>query len=145
MTTINPYLNFNGNCAEAFDHYKTLFGGEFALKMKFKDAPKGDQPPGTSSAEGERIMHVSLPVGKTAILMGSDRPAGFDPGVPGDLYSVSISADNKADADRLFNGLAEGGKPTMPMSNTFWGSYFGMCTDRFGIQWMVSYDEKPAG
>ena len=96
-------------------------------------------------AEGEKLMHVALPIGKTAMLMGSDRPGAFGPGKKGDMFNVAIAAESKAEAEKLFNGLSAGGQVTMPMSDAFWGAYFGMFTDKFGVQWMVNFDPKAPG
>jgi PhnB protein len=137
MKAINPYLNFSGNCEEAFDFYRSVFGGEFATVMRFKEVPPEAQ---MDASEGEKIMHVALPIGQGTILMGSDRPAAMGPTTPGDNASISISTDSEAEATRVFNGLSAGGQATMPLEKAFWGAYFGMLTDRFGIQWMVSYD-----
>lgn len=94
-------------------------------------------------ADGNKIMHISLPISKETVLMGSDNAEGFGvPLVVGNNFSISISAKSQAEADRIFNGLSAGGHPYMPMNKTFWGSYFGMLADRFGINWMVSYDEQ---
>jgi len=90
-----------------------------------------------------KIMHVELPVGKETVLMGSDPGPGAPPTVAGNNISISISADNKAQADHFFNSLSEGGRVNMPMEQTFWGSYFGMCTDKFGINWMISFGQAP--
>jgi PhnB protein len=138
MITVNPYLTFNGNCLEAFNHYKKVFGGEFETKQQFRDEPGSNHPP----AEAEKIMHVSLPLSKGFTLMGSDRAASMTNGSFGDNMSLSLNVDSKNEADRIFKGLAEGGKATMPMATTFWGSYFGMVNDRFGVQWMVSFNDK---
>jgi len=138
MTTINVYLTFNGNCEEAFYFYKSVFGGEFTHIGKFKDMPENPKFP-VAESDKEKIMHVSLPIGNT-VLMGSDTGGEWSTGfTQGNNFSVSINTDNKDEADRLFNKLSEGGKITMPMNKTFWGSYFGMFTDQFGIQWMVSF------
>ncbi|HKP97844.1 MAG TPA: VOC family protein [Fibrobacteria bacterium] len=145
MATINPYLSFDGTCKQAFDFYKSVFGGEFATLMKFGEVPKEFQPPGQTPAEGEKLMHVALPIGKTAMLMGSDRPGAFGPGKKGDMFNVAIAAESKAEAEKLFNGLSAGGQVTMPMSDAFWGAYFGMFTDKFGVQWMVNFDPKAPG
>jgi len=138
MAALNPYLNFNGNAEEVFDFYKSVFGGEYAMVMRYKDAPQEHQ---MGESDGEKIMHMSLPIGEHTILMGSDWPAEYGKPIEGTNVTISISADSKEDADRLFNGLAEGGQATMPMSDTFWGSYFGMLKDKVGIHWMVSFDE----
>jgi PhnB protein len=139
MATINPYLNFDGNCEEAFEFYRSVFGGEFLAQMRFKDVPPEIALP---ESEGEKIMHIALPVGQGTILMGSDTPAEMGPTQNGNNYYISISAASKAEATSLFKGLSAGGQVTMPLEKAFWGSYFGMFTDKFGIQWMVSYDES---
>ncbi|SJZ63486.1 PhnB protein [Chitinophaga eiseniae] len=136
-SALNPYLTFSGNCEEAFNFYKSVFGGEFAMIMRFSDSPPEYTPP-----EGERnqIMHIALPIGNGSLLMGSDAPSHMGKVIIGTNFSISVSADSKADADKLFNGLAAGGATIMPMADQFWGSYFGMLTDKYGVAWMVSYD-----
>jgi PhnB protein len=141
MATTNTYLNFNGNCEEAFTFYKSVFGGEFTYIGKF-----GDMPPqeGYTLPETERnkVMHVSLPIG-SSILMGSDTGGAWTQEfIEGNNFSISITADSTAEADRLFNGLSADGKITMPMEHTFWGDYFGMFTDKFGVNWMVGFNEE---
>lgn len=140
MASINTYLTFNGNCEEAFNFYKSVFGGDFAHIGKFKDMPE-DPHHKISEADKEKVMHVSFPIGKSSVLMGSDTGGEWTPNFKqGNNFSVSINADSKVDADRLFNALSAGGQVIMPMGDTFWESYFGMFTDKFGINWMVSYD-----
>lgn len=139
MAIINPYLSFNGNCEEAFNFYKSIFGGEFPTLMRFKDEPSGKTK---SGSEAEKIMHVSLPIGRGTVLMGSDWPKEFGKIIIGNNFSISISTESKSETDRIFNALSAGGKVTMPMNDTFWGSYFGMFADKFGIQWMVSFDSN---
>ncbi|MGQ1788399.1 MULTISPECIES: VOC family protein [unclassified Saccharicrinis] len=141
MTTVNIYLTFNGNCEEAFNFYKSVFGGEFAMMSRFKEMPpqEGMQMP---EEEGDRIMHVTLPIGGDTVLMGSDTGGEWAAGYKeGNNFSISISADSKTKADEFFAKLSNGGKVIMPMEKTFWESYFGMFTDKFGINWMVSFDE----
>ncbi|MDY0986963.1 hypothetical protein BSF41_04100 [Flavobacterium sp. ACN2] len=139
-TAVNPYLMFNGTCEEAFLFYKSVFGGDFPYIGKFKDAP-AEEGEVLSEEALNRIMHVSLPIG-SSILMGSDtHPRYGDVGF-GDNFSVSINAESREDADKIFNGLSAGGKVEMPMNDTFWGSYFGMFKDKFGINWMVSFDKN---
>jgi len=142
MTTLNPYITFNGNCELAFNFYKSIFGGDFSHIGKFKDMPKDPKYP-VAEADKNKIMHVSLPIGKGTILMGSDTggelPEGF---IQGNNFSISINTESRKEADRLFDGLSHNGKIIMPMNNTFWNSYFGMFTDQFGIQWMVSFDNS---
>jgi PhnB protein len=138
MNQLNPYLNFNGNTEEVFNFYKSVFGGEFAMLMRFKDTPGCEQMPET---EQNGIMHVALPVGNS-VIMGTDVPKSMAQVTPGTNMSLSLSVDSRAEADRVFNALAEGGEITMPLQDMFWGAYYGMLTDKFSIQWMVSYDEK---
>lgn len=143
MTTVNVYLTFKDNCEEAFKFYRSVFGGEFSYVGRFGDMPPQEGMPPVSEAEKNNIMHISLPISKETSLMGSDTSEGYGSGVVvGNNFSVSINTDSKSEADRLFNRLSEGGKVTMPMEDTFWGSYFGMFTDKFGINWMVSFDEN---
>ena len=141
MPSLNPYLNFNGNTEEAFNFYKSIFGGEFAALQRFKDTPEADKmPPG----DRDKLMHVALPVGKGNIIMGTDALESMGQKlVAGNNFSISIDTESKEEADRLFNGLSAGGKVELEMQKTFWGSYFGMFADRFGIQWMVSFNERP--
>jgi PhnB protein len=143
MATINPYLIFNGNCEEAFLFYQSVFGGEFPYVGKFSDMPKDAEGcESISDADKDRIMHISLPIGKDSILMGSDSNAASGDVTIGANISISINVDSKDEADKLFDGLSAGGNPFMPMSQTFWGAYFGMFVDKFGIHWMVNFDEK---
>ncbi|RYD55539.1 MAG: VOC family protein [Sphingobacteriales bacterium] len=145
MASVNVYLNFNGNCEEAFNFYKSVFGGEFPYLGRFKDMPPQEGMKPMEGAEAERIMHVSLPISKETMLMGSDTGGEWSASFkPGNNFSISINADSKEEADKLFNGLAQGGQVTMPLNNTFWGDYFGMLVDKFGINWMMSYAaQKP--
>lgn len=142
MAAINPYLVFNGNCEEAFLFYKSVFGGEFPYIGKFKDMPPSEGNPVLSEAEGNKIMHVTLPIGDGTILMGSDSNSASGEVAFGQNISLSINAASKEEADKLFNGLSAGGTVTMPMNQTFWGAYFGMFADKFGINWMVNFDEN---
>ena len=141
MSTINTYLTFNGNCEEAFTFYLSAFGGAFSDFNRFKEMPKNSDYP-MASEDQEKIMHVSLPIGNQT-LMGSDTGSAFSDGfVRGNNFSISINTDNKTEADRLFNALAKGGQITMPLNDMFWGAYFGMLTDQFGVQWMVNCDQN---
>ncbi len=140
MTTLNTYLTFDGNCEEAFNFYKTVFGGEFAHMGKFKDMPENPEFP-VAAADKEKVMHISYPISEASILMGSDTGGEWSAAFKqGNNFSISINTDSKEEADRIFNALSEGGKIIMPMSKTFWDSYFGNFIDKFGIQWMVSFD-----
>lgn len=138
MRVLNPYLTFQGNCEEAFTFYKNVFGGEFSYLGRFSEMPPRE---GATITESDRnkIMHISLPISKETILMGSDE---WDSKADiGNNIGLSVTTDTKEDADRIYQELSAGGKANMPMSQTFWGDYFGMCTDRFNINWMVSYNE----
>ena len=143
MASVHTYLTFNGNCEAAFNFYKSVFGGEFEYIGKFKDMPPAEGKPPVSEADADKIMHVSLPIGNGSMLFGSDTSEGFGGNVTfGNNFSLSINAENKDEADKLFNGLSSGGDIKMPMADTFWGAYFGMFVDKFGINWMVNYDKK---
>ena len=139
MLKINPYLNFAGKTEEAFKFYKSVFGGEFAVLQRFKDTPEGSRVP---EKEKEMIMHVSLPVDGTT-LMATDalESMGHKLNI-GNNIQLSVEAESKNEVDKIFKGLSSGGKVTMPLADTFWGAYFGMVTDKFGVQWMVSYTKS---
>jgi PhnB protein len=137
MAAINPYLNFGGTCEEAFTFYKSVFGGEFAMLTRLNETPHAEH---LSPEEGEKIMHVALPIGHGTTLMGSDRPAAMGPVTNGNNAHMSIQTDSEEEATRVFNGLAAGGQIVMPLQQTFWGATFGMLTDKFGVQWMVNND-----
>ncbi len=144
MPQINPFIHFNGNAEEAFTFYKSVFGGDFAKIVRFKDFPI----PGHSVTEKEadKIMHIALPIGKSNVLMGSDTPESLGTHNENETRSkISISAESKEEADRLFNGLSAGGRIEMPIADRFWGSYVGMFRDRFGIEWMVDCDPRYNG
>jgi len=140
MAKINPYLNFNGNTEEAFNFYKSVFGTEFIVISRFKDTPQGDS---LSDEDKEKIMHVSLPIGDNVILMGTDTIEAFGQKVViSDFFSLAIAPNSIEEADKLFGALAEGGTVMVPLEKAFWGAYFGMLTDKFGVKWMVNYDES---
>ncbi len=141
MATVNIYLTFNGNCRQAFDFYKSVFGGEFPYIGTFGEMPSQNGKE-ISEQDQNKIMHVTLPVSEETMLMGSDTGDEWSSDLKaGNNFSVSINADSKEEADRLFNGLSQGGIVTMALADTFWGAYFGMFTDQFGINWMVNYDD----
>jgi PhnB protein len=143
MPSVNVYLTFNGNCEEVFNFYKSVFGGEFPYLGRYKDMPPQEGQPPMSATDGDKIMHVSLPISKETMIMGSDTGGQWASNYKqGNNFAISINADSKEEADRLFNGLSASGQVTMPMDNTFWGDYFGMWTDKFGISWMMSYNQN---
>ncbi len=140
----NIYLNFNGNCEEAFNFYKSVFGGEFTYIGRFNEIPPGEGGAPPDGMDGNKIMHVGLMVGKDSAIMGSDTGGAWAPSfVQGNNFSISLNPDSKADLDRLHKALSAGGKVTMPPETTFWGDYFAMCEDKFGINWMFSFSDKP--
>jgi PhnB protein len=144
-TSVNAYLTFDGNCEEAFSFYKSVFGGEFSYLGRFNEMPPQEGMPPMPDELGAKIMHVSLPLGNT-VLMGCDTGGDMGPKlVVGNNISLSINTTSKEEADRLFNGLAVGGNVFMPMNQTFWGAYFGMFTDKFGINWMISFELNANG
>jgi PhnB protein len=138
MATLNPYLNFPGNTEDAFNFYKSVFGGDFAGGVfRFKDTPEADK---LSDKEREKVMHVALPVGNGNMIMATDAIESMGHKItPGNNFHLSLEAESKDEADKLFKGLSAGGNVTMPMADAFWGAYFGMLTDKFGIQWMINY------
>ena len=143
MATVNVYLTFDGNCEEAFLFYQSVFGGEFPYIGKFNEMPPSEDCAPMSEEDGNKIMHVTLPISAETCLMGSDTAGEWSTSFKqGNNYAVSINASSKDEADKLFNGLSAGGQVTMPMNQTFWGAYFGMFTDKFGINWMVSFENQ---
>lgn len=140
MAQINPYINFNGNSEEAFNFYKSVFGGEFTTIMRFKDMAN----PGftLSEQEADKIMHIALPIGKNT-LMANDVPEFMGKINENENRSkISINAESKEEADKLFNGLSAGGQIEMPIGDSPWGTYFGMFRDKYGIEWMVDFNPK---
>ena len=146
MKSVNPYLNFNGNAEEAFNFYKSVFGGEFQAVQRLSDMPAEPGTPPMPESEKKKIIHISLPIGKTNMLMASDVFAAFgQEKVAGNNVHLSLEAESKEEADRIFNALSKGGNVTMPLATQFWGSYYGQVTDKFGILWMMSFNEKGTG
>ena len=139
MPTVNIYLTFDGNCEEAFNFYQSVFGGEFENLSRFGEMPPQEDMPPVPEEIKDQLMHVSLPISKETVLMGSDKGGGWSPDLkPGNNFSISVNTETKEEAERIMNTLAEGGNVTMPFDKTFWDSWFGMFTDRFGINWMVN-------
>ncbi|HEU4574457.1 MAG TPA: VOC family protein [Chitinophagaceae bacterium] len=139
MPVINPHINFNGNAEEAFTFYKSVFGGEFAKIIRFKDLASPEFP--VAEKEANKIMLIALPIGKTNMLMANDVPEILGRTNENENRSkISISADSKEEADKLFYGLSEGGQIEGPIGDSPWGSYFGCFRDKYGIEWMVGYE-----
>lgn len=141
MATINPHINFNGNAEEAFNFYKTVFGGEFAKIIRFKDFASSEFP--VAQKEENKIMLIALPIGKYNMLMANDVPEVMGRTNENENRSkISISAESKEEAYKLFNGLSIGGQIEVPIEESPEGSYFGMFRDKYGIEWMVEFDPK---
>ncbi len=132
---LRTYLTFDGNCREAFDFYRSVFGGEFESLQTFGDGPP-DMP--VSEAEKGRVMHVALPIG-SSLLMGSDSSSFGPPLEVGNNFSIAVEAESREQCDELFAKLSDGGSVIMALQETFWGAYYGMWTDRFKVNWMVNY------
>lgn len=137
MATINPYINFNGNAEEAFVFYKSVFGGEFAEIVRFKDIASAEFP--VSPNEANKIMRIVLPVG-TSVLIANDVPESMGRVNENENRSkIAIIAETKEEAEKIFAGLSEGGSVEMPMGESPWGTYFAMFRDKFGIEWTVEF------
>ena len=141
MATTNIYLTFDGECEAAFTFYQSVLGGEIPMWNRFGEMPPQEGMPPLSEEHKNRIMHVTLPISTETVLMGSDSMPGIHTITKGNNFSISLNAQSRAEAEKLFNGLSEGGNVTMPLQDTFWGAYFGMWEDKFEIQWMVNYDD----
>jgi PhnB protein len=142
MKSLNPYLTFPGNAEAAMGYYQTIFGGKVEI-MRFKGSPMEANVP---EAERNLVMHASLPIASGQVLMASDACSTMGPPpTVGSNFSLAFEADSDEEAARVHAALAAGGKVTLPIAKTFWGAYFGMCVDRFGIAWMVSHHQaRPA-
>jgi PhnB protein len=142
MVTINPYLNFMDNTEKAMNFYKSVFGGQFTTFERFKDIPGGEK---MSEEDQEKIMNITLPLGKGVSLMATDALESMGQVlIAGNNVHLSVHTDSEKDADKIFNALSVGGQIKLAMNKAFWGSYFGMLTDQFGIHWMVNFDLKQA-
>ncbi len=140
MAQINPHINFNGNAEDAFAFYKTVFGGEFAKIIRFKDISGPEFP--VAPNDMNKIMHIALPIGKN-LLMANDVPENMGRTNENENRSkISINAESKEEADRLFSGLSAGGQIEAPIGDSPWGAYFGLFRDKYGIEWMVNFDPK---
>lgn len=140
MYTINPYVNFQGNTEDAFNYYKKVFGGEFMSVVRFKETGEAEK---MSAEDGEKLMHIALPIGKTTVLMGTDALESMGQKLTmGNNFYLSINTATREEADRLFNELSNGGKVEMPMTDMFWGDYWGSFQDKFGLGWMISFNPQ---
>ncbi len=140
MALINPHINFNGNAEEAFTFYKSVFGGEFAQIVRLKDMASAEFP--VEEADAQKILHIALPIGPNT-LMGNDVPSFLGTVNENENRSkISVSADSREEADKLFHGLSAGGTVEMPIGDSPWGSYFAMFRDKYGIEWMIDFDQR---
>ena len=138
MTTLNPWINFNGNAEEAFTFYKSVFGGEFKKVIRFKDLASPEFS--VAKNEEDKIMLITLPIGKNNVLMANDVPEIMGQVNENENRSkILISTESKEEADKLFTGLSAGGQIEGPMGNSPWGTYFGMFRDKYGIEWMIEF------
>lgn len=141
MATLNPYLMFDGNCREAFEFYKSVFEKDLEDFSLFGDMPPQEEMPEMSEEQKKKVMHVKLEISEKTFLYGSDIMKSDKEFSRGDGFQLSIDAHSRDEATALFDKLSEGGKVKMPLSGTFWGAFFGMWTDKFGVDWMVNYDD----
>jgi PhnB protein len=138
MKAINPWINFNGNAEEAFTFYKSVFGGEFGKVVRFKDIATAEMP--VADEEANKIMLITLPIGQNNLLMANDVPAVLGKVNENENRSkISVSAESKEEADKLFAGLSAGGQVEGPMGDGPWGSYAGMFRDKYGIEWIIEF------
>ena len=139
MATINPYINFNGNAEEAFNFYKSVFGGEFTTIVRFKDLASAEFP--VPEDEAEKIMRIELPIGENR-LIANDVPKSMGRVSENENRSkISVTTESREEADDIFNGLSVDGAVEMPMDESPWGTYFGMFRDKYGIEWTVEYNK----
>ncbi len=139
MATINPHINFNGNALEAFEFYRSVFGGEFSKVVRFKDMVNAGYP--IPEEEFDKIMHISLPIGNCCSIMGNDVPAIMGTTNENENRSkIVVKTDSREEADHIFGGLSIGGQIEMPIQDSPWNTYFGMFRDKYGIEWMIEFE-----
>jgi PhnB protein len=143
MKNIIPYLTFNGNTEEALNYYKSVLGGEIVSLSRFKDAPPMDGVEMTEESLN-LVMNAAYVINEYITIMASDGHPSFDEIPFGENISLAITAETKEEANAIFKGLSADGVITMPLNETFWGSYFGMCEDKFGVNWMINYELNEA-
>lgn len=140
MTAINPYINFNGNAEEAFNFYKSVFGGEFGTILRFKDVADDEFP--MPENETDKIMRITLPIGGSTLIANDVPEAMGRVSEDENRSKVAVSTESREEADRIFTGLTQGGSIEVPMDDGPWGTYFGMFRDKYGIEWTVEFDPK---
>jgi len=137
MLSTNFYLHFMGNTEEAMNFYKSVFGGDFESFMRYSDVPGGEKMP---VHDQMKIMHAALPIAGNQMIMATDTLVSMERNVVfGNNYHISLEAENEAEVDKIFTALSAGGTVEVPLNKTFWGAYFGMFADKFGVQWMINY------
>ena len=144
MSTVGTYLNFPRNTEEAFNFYKSVFGGEFQGGInRFKDIPAAPGMPPIAEADKNLIMHIALPILGGHLLMGTDAPEsmGFNVNFGNNVY-ISLHPDTRKETERLWKALSAGGKVEQELGDMFWGAYYGSCSDKFGVKWMFNCEEK---
>lgn len=140
MITVNPYLNFLGNTEEVFEFYRSVFGGEFASKVRFKDMGEAEGMPKLSEEDANKLMHIALPIGNGTLLMGTDALESMGHSLTmGNNFSIALEVDSAEEAERIFDRLSEGGAAEMPLQRVEWAEKFAMFRDKYDVQWMVSY------
>jgi len=138
MPTINPHINFNGNAEEAFEFYRSVFGGVFSKIVRFRDMQGPEFQ--VAAHEKNKIMHIALPIGRN-FLMANDVPESMGRTNENENRSkICVMAESREEANRVFGGLSAGGRIEMPMDDAPWGTYFGMFRDKYGIEWMIEFD-----
>lgn len=138
MTTLSPWINFNGNAEEAFTFYKSVFGGEFAKITRFKDVAGPDQ---VAPGEADKIMRIALPIGTGNMLIGNDVPQSMGTVSENENRSkIYVAAESKEEAERIFNGLSVGGEVEVPPGDGPQGTYFSMFRDKYGIEWVIEFN-----
>jgi PhnB protein len=142
MLNTDFYLHFNGQSEEAFKFYKSIFGGEFIIAQRYGGMAGSEK---MNAQDREKMMHISLKITPSTTLMASDLPSNDDQNFrPGNNFHICLQAESEKEANKLFQSLSKGGKIEMPMNKTFWGAYFGMFEDQFGIHWMINFTYSQA-
>ena len=144
MARVSTYLNFPRNTEEVFNFYKTVFGGDFNGGIaRFSDIPPQEGMPPLAEEDKNLVMHIELPITGGHVLMGTDAPESFGFAVNfGNNVHINLEPDTRAETKKIFDALSAGGKVTMELQDMFWGAYYGSCTDKFGVQWMVNCNKK---
>lgn len=136
MKKIEPALVFNGNTEEAFNFYRSVFGGEFIMLQRFKDGPMSKDLP---ESQQNKIMYIALTIGKDTLLMGWDHLPSQGAYAKGNNFQLSLMPSSKKETERIFEALATGGEVKMPLQDTFWDAYYGSLKDKFGVHWLLNF------